>query len=1069
MKSCRSPLLLCLFVCLQGLFAANVNKTIDVILQELAAESDPSDDQYKALLKFDKKLYEAYKSVTSEVPPLPSHWGQLGMMFYERDMNWKQGGGAEAASQVRVAMQLAALNHKQRTMQLRERQGEAQGSEGDTRGASEDQIRQIRHWLDQNKEQGRYGDTEKANKDEEATPDDGEDAFLSHLRQEAFAWSLQMAILDIHLGKGDKALKRLDFASKYADGSQRDLASLAYHRADAYLKSNIREPSRAYTLYAEALDLDGCASEAAEARLKLVQSKIAADAEEERALRRDILSGKIRTLSDEDEEEGEDEEVEGAGEGEGEEVEGESEGEGEGEGEGEARQTKANVEAVLQARVSALRDEKHQEWLEIAAIWSDELDMDIEYNVTVLAAACYNEHKQEIERQSQTNEGGLRIVGLPDERRLTSIFNGIGDTSLGAGIERRDATRGVASMMGDARLHVPPSTMLKWTLFTLWDHVAEKVVVGDDPDSEEVKEEYKQRAWDALEAAHEDEQRYRVRPKPVPKVDTKSHMPPVPPLLDDGLDEFFFDKGDEDEVLEAAVDHDGVQRASSVARTKERPSEKAQKDFLTNSLLDVGDASSTTLSLDMSQMSRNLEVLDEDSDEETVQEKTGSSYYGYSLSQSAKMAQTLKKTFVKSFWPAPKLNIGSNSTELVFIVGFFRSGSTLLEKLLTRHPSNRVFGIGEHSPMNMELKALEAEMLKGEKEQTNKDGDNGKQGKMNTTPVRAIRKAQHSIITKMRARAYNGSMAYTGYQPLHAREGYSREPLFTSPPSATSTSGESGSSVRVDNENEGRFVVDKMLMNYRNIGLIHLLFPHATILHMVRDPMDTLWSCYKTRFADDSASYTIDVDLLAQEYGLYIDIMRHFREQMPRASVIDINYETLVTQPRKTTSLILRRMGRGGGGKSPPLGWSEDILSFHEGGTSGKAKAGGMGPGTPESALAVTRTASYLQVRQPLYHSSIGAWRRYKDHIEPLRQAYRKHVYGPLLDLCNRDPEAEDRTFPFSSRTNWAALAEYDYEKVVETLSSGEWSEIEAVQLADDNPSEKKRKKKRKRKKKSSA
>ena len=94
-----------------------------------------------------------------------------------------------------------------------------------------------------------------------------------------------------------------------------------------------------------------------------------------------------------------------------------------------------------------------------------------------------------------------------------------------------------------------------------------------------------------------------------------------------------------------------------------------------------------------------------------------------------------------------------------------------------------------------------------------------------------------------------------------------------------------------------------------------LIVPRATILHLVRDPMDTLWSCYKTKFADDSASYTIDPDVLAKEYGLYIDIMRHFREQMPRASVIDVNYEALVTQPRKTMSLILRRMGRGGGEK----------------------------------------------------------------------------------------------------------------------------------------------------------
>ena len=217
-------------------------------------------------------------------------------------------------------------------------------------------------------------------------------------------------------------------------------------------------------------------------------------------------------------------------------------------------------------------------------------------------------------------------------------------------------------------------------------------------------------------------------------------------------------------------------------------------------------------------------------------------------------------------------------------------------------------------------------------------------------------------------------------------------------------------------------------MNYRNIGLIHLLFPRATILHLVRDPMDTLWSCYKTKFADDSASYTIDPDVLAKEYGLYIDIMRHFREQMPRASVIDVNYEALVTQPRKTMSLILRRMGRGGGEKDPPLRWSDSMLLFHERGRSGDNSDESLHE-PPASARTMTRTASYLQVRQPLYHSSIGAWRLYRNHIEPLRKAYRKHVYGPLLEQCDRDSVAEDRTFPFSSHINWAAYEDFDYEE----------------------------------------
>ena len=51
-------------------------------------------------------------------------------------------------------------------------------------------------------------------------------------------------------------------------------------------------------------------------------------------------------------------------------------------------------------------------------------------------------------------------------------------------------------------------------------------------------------------------------------------------------------------------------------------------------------------------------------------------------------------------------------------------------------------------------------------------------------------------------------------------------------------------------QNKGK-VIDKMLFNYQHINLIHLLFPKAMILHTVRDPLDTLFSCWKTRFNND--------------------------------------------------------------------------------------------------------------------------------------------------------------------------------------------------------------------------
>ena len=45
-----------------------------------------------------------------------------------------------------------------------------------------------------------------------------------------------------------------------------------------------------------------------------------------------------------------------------------------------------------------------------------------------------------------------------------------------------------------------------------------------------------------------------------------------------------------------------------------------------------------------------------------------------------------------------------------------------------------------------------------------------------------------------------------------------------------------------------RHVLDKMLFNYRNIGFIHLVYPQTPILHMVRDPLDNMFSAYRKKF-----------------------------------------------------------------------------------------------------------------------------------------------------------------------------------------------------------------------------
>jgi hypothetical protein len=166
-----------------------------------------------------------------------------------------------------------------------------------------------------------------------------------------------------------------------------------------------------------------------------------------------------------------------------------------------------------------------------------------------------------------------------------------------------------------------------------------------------------------------------------------------------------------------------------------------------------------------------------------------------------------------------------------------------------------------------------------------------------------------------------------------------------------------------NNHNQFKKLIDKMLFNYRNIGFIHLMFPHAIILHTMRDPMDTLFSCYKHRFDDKGLEWTLDPEALALQYATYLDIMYHFRMVLP-GRVIDVRYEELVSNPEGVMKNIIEKLG---------LKWNPSILQFH-------------------SSQRIVQTHSMQQVRKSIYSKSIGSWRQYSDELRPLMSAFKRYT-----------------------------------------------------------------------------
>ncbi|PWU09681.1 MAG: hypothetical protein C5B51_05800 [Terriglobia bacterium] len=160
-------------------------------------------------------------------------------------------------------------------------------------------------------------------------------------------------------------------------------------------------------------------------------------------------------------------------------------------------------------------------------------------------------------------------------------------------------------------------------------------------------------------------------------------------------------------------------------------------------------------------------------------------------------------------------------------------------------------------------------------------------------------------------------------------------------------------------------IVDKLPGNFLNIGLIHLALPNARIVHTLRHPIDTCISCYSQLFAQGQY-FSYDLAELGRYYRAYHRLMAHWRSVLPPSSFLDVSYENVVNDLEGEARRLISYCG---------LPWDDRCIKFHE-------------------TARVVKTASSVQVRTPLYRSSLERWRRYEANIDPLLQELRDVIPG---------------------------------------------------------------------------
>jgi hypothetical protein len=119
--------------------------------------------------------------------------------------------------------------------------------------------------------------------------------------------------------------------------------------------------------------------------------------------------------------------------------------------------------------------------------------------------------------------------------------------------------------------------------------------------------------------------------------------------------------------------------------------------------------------------------------------------------------------------------------------------------------------------------------------------------------------------------------------------------------------------------------------------------------------VDTCLSCYSKLFTTGQ-EFSYDLGELGRYYRLYAQLMNHWEAVLPKGAMLRVNYESVVGDIENQARRLIDYCG---------LPWDDRCLSFHKAGRS-------------------VQTASSVQVRKPLFGSSVERWRKYEFGLGPL-------------------------------------------------------------------------------------
>ena len=243
---------------------------------------------------------------------------------------------------------------------------------------------------------------------------------------------------------------------------------------------------------------------------------------------------------------------------------------------------------------------------------------------------------------------------------------------------------------------------------------------------------------------------------------------------------------------------------------------------------------------------------------------------------------------------------GFPTDEPIFVIGMPRSGTTLVERIISNHPD--VHSAGELNNFPVAFKQLSG---------------SGTRPQLDPETIDCV----PNIDWRRLGEAYlAGTRPVTGHKP---------------------------------------HFIDKLPHNFLYAGFIAQALPQAKIICLRRDPMDTCLGNFRQLFALKSSNYDYSFDLLdtGHYYVLFDHLMAHWQQLFP-GRILEVDYETLVESQEASSRQLLEFCG---------LPWDDACLRF-------------------EDNPAPVATASAVQVRKPMYRSSLKRWKHYEAQTAELQK-----------------------------------------------------------------------------------